>query len=122
MKQRPKSLVFAVWTLVTIVLLDSAYTIGMPLARNDLRSTDLIEAFGGAALWLTVAYLIYRGRGWLRFVYTAVMIAGLAFIAQGDIRDPVIVAGAWLSVAPCVLWFLPASNRWFSAGSRPVGS
>lgn len=59
MNARPRELVIAVWALVAVQLLDSAYTVGVPMVQGDLAQSDVIEAIGGAILWLGAAYGFY---------------------------------------------------------------
>jgi hypothetical protein len=117
---RPKELVAAVWAVVFLQMLDAAYTVGLPLSQGTLAQGDVTEAIVGAILWLVVAYLIYMGRGWLRYVYTVVVFAGAGFLVYAKVTELALIAGAALSVVPCVLWFMPASNRWFSARKQSV--
>lgn len=121
MNARPRELVSAVWALVGIQLLDSAYTVGAPMAQGDLAQSDVVEAIGGAILWLGAAYLIYTGRGWVRYVYTIVFLAAVAFLVYFKVTDWALLAMTVLPAIPITLWFMPASNRWFS-GLKQSGS
>ena len=67
-------------------------------------------------LWFAAFILIYRGFGWPRFIYSALVLFGIIRYSLEGLHlflDFYIMSSFLLSISACILWFTPQSNQWF---------
>jgi hypothetical protein len=113
---RPTQFKLAVLFCIVGLVIDLLY---IPL-NKELYEGHWVMVFGVKSvisfLWLIAFVLIFRGFGGLRYVYTIFVIWALGrIIYSGTLLslDIYILVSLFLSIAACVLWFLPISNQWF---------
>jgi hypothetical protein len=113
---RPTQFKLAVLFCLIGLIIDLLY---IPL-NKELYEGHWVMVFGVKSVisffWLIAFVLIFRGFSGLRYVYTIFVIWALGrIIYSGTLLnlDVYVLMSLFLSIAACILWFLPISNRWF---------
>jgi hypothetical protein len=120
---RPIHIKIALLLCLIGLFIDLSY---IPLHKEEYgEGWLLIFAFKAfvSILWFVAFILIYRGFGWLRFIYSALVLFGvIRYSLEGlDIfLEFYVMSSFLLSISASVLWFTPQSNQWFKHAKAKV--
>ena len=120
---RPIHIKIALLLCLIGLFIDLSY---IPLQKEEYgEGWLLIFAFKAfvSILWFVAFILIYRGFGWLRFIYSALVLFGvIRYSLEGlDIfLEFYVMSSFLLSISASVLWFTPQSNQWFKHAKAKV--
>ena len=127
MLRRPISLTIIAW----FVIVNSAFI--LLGGESPTRNSDIIEAMiarGALPVWIHVAvgaaggllglacgWGILRGKNWARFIYVAMLIAGVAFRVATRSSYPMLLFSLAFLFAAALVLFRSIADEWFGSGA-----
>jgi len=114
---RPIQLKLALFFCIAGILIDVLF---VPL-NKELYGSNWVVVFGIKSVFsivlLMILFLIFRGFGSLRYLYSVFVIFGVGRIFYfGAFFGLHSLMSLLLGILACILWFLPPSNKWFKEG------